>query len=143
MGHPKRGWIVNVRWPQAHTEGREQFGHPSRPFLLLSPDEMIRLGMAMGVPVTRKDSVTRTPWRSFAVRFEREDLVNPGGNLDPGYLLVHQARVIDLTARHKGAALPFHVGTLDGPTMRRVEAAMSDWLGFGTLPKPALQTDGR
>lgn len=88
-GGPRRGDIVDVKVPEAHTVGREQFGHPKRPYLLISVKRG-RYPLWIGCPIT---SAREAPAFDFEVAISNSDLAE--GCIDDGRVLVQHIRSFD------------------------------------------------
>lgn len=83
-------------------------------------------GMAIVVPIS-KSGPKGGPFLDYVVPFQAENVFGKGAQLLPGFLLAHHVRSVDLQKRmyappdHNHKAL---LGTLDGATMKLVEAAL-------------------
>mgnify|MGYP000305353276 CR=1 FL=1 len=128
----KRGLVVRLSIPKQHTRGREQYGDPWRPYLVLSEGPINEQGMALVVPITTKSTAKSGPFRASVLPFALEDVEGSAPTLKAGYLLVHHVRVVDLQQRqHHVPGEKWIMGAMNRVIMRRVEAALQDIAALG------------
>lgn len=110
--------------PPAHIEGKEQHGHPYRPYLVVSVGRVARLGLIVACPVTK--SAPRD--RDFHIPFTAEQVKASGGGPPlqlGGTILVNHLRSLDYRDRSRSTR-----GRADAMLMAEVDLAMRELLGL-------------
>jgi mRNA-degrading endonuclease toxin of MazEF toxin-antitoxin module len=129
MSAPRRGEIVWLRVPPEHVVGSEQFGHPDRPYLVVSHPNLGARGMGIACAITSSAKGPLWDWHVLITPADvRTRGVEPG--LDhAGVIRVEQVRIFDLQrlVTLQGAVSPV-VGRLTPLKMAEVEVALREVL---------------